>query len=783
MAYSINTNIASLQSQEYLRVSSDFQQKTINRVTSGLRIVSSGDDAAGLSIANTFRSDRAVLSQGVRNANDGLSTLQTIDGGLNNISQLLDRARTLAAQSASGTFTGDRTVLDDEFSTTIAEIDRQAQAIGLNTGGTFATNLAVFIGGGRGTTADDKITNGSISLDLSNSTVDARSLKLKGTQATGANAADIDEILADSTNTSSEVVAGKTDLYFRGAGFSDDNRIRVSVNLNGIDSPDELLTSINSAIAEAGNAGTDAATAFKNAGIRARVIDNEDGSQTLAFESSTNAFQIAAGDRLANALLGNATSNVGTSLDYVVEGGANAASTGTTFSAARDVVVRIQGGSLDAPTDLTLSVTTSTTIDSALTSLSSLVANNSDLVAAGISVSTAAVGSKVTLTSKRGENFEISAVNDIGNRLGLGTAQSGTGTATFDTTTITSSGFATSAGAATLGISVGGGAYVTVAHTFSSTTTVAEVISTLNNKFAADSTLQQAGLVASTAAGGEFTISSNNGTYIRVNSTTSGGTFGFSTIAGATTTTSVSTSSNTTSATVNSGGAATSGVLAFSSIRNGNDDQVITLTAKDSAGNEQSLAITLAADSSLQSGRNIDEALNYINTQIQASSSADLKKIVAVKERDEANSGAEKIRFLTPLTSFKVSVSDNPNNTGITTSQGGVVTSSLLSGGSTLRIDSQTNAQSAVTALASAVAQLGQSQAVVGRGQNQFNFAISLAQTQLNNLAASESRIRDADLAAEAANLTRAQILQQAGIAALSQANVAPQAVLSLLRG
>ncbi len=89
MAFTINTNIASLQSQEYLRISSELQQKTINRVTSGLRIISSGDDAAGRAIANGFRSDRAVLTQGVRNANDGLSTLQTIDGGLNNISQLL----------------------------------------------------------------------------------------------------------------------------------------------------------------------------------------------------------------------------------------------------------------------------------------------------------------------------------------------------------------------------------------------------------------------------------------------------------------------------------------------------------------------------------------------------------------------------------------------------------------------------------------------------------------------------------------------------------------------
>ena len=132
MSFSINTNVASLQAQNYLRTNSDFQSKTINRVTSGLRIVQSGDDAAGLAVANGYRSDQAVLSQGIRNANDGLSTLQTIDGGMSNISMLLDRARTLATQSASDTFTGDRSVLNGEFQTVLAEINRQAQCIGMN---------------------------------------------------------------------------------------------------------------------------------------------------------------------------------------------------------------------------------------------------------------------------------------------------------------------------------------------------------------------------------------------------------------------------------------------------------------------------------------------------------------------------------------------------------------------------------------------------------------------------------------------------------------------------
>ena len=111
--------------------------------------MNSGDDAAGLAIANGYRSDQAVLTQGIQNANDGLSQLQIADGGISNISQLLDRGRTLATESASGTFTGNRGVLDSEFQSVLGEINRQAQSIGLNQGGTFAKNLSVFIGGGQ----------------------------------------------------------------------------------------------------------------------------------------------------------------------------------------------------------------------------------------------------------------------------------------------------------------------------------------------------------------------------------------------------------------------------------------------------------------------------------------------------------------------------------------------------------------------------------------------------------------------------------------------------------
>ena len=89
----------------------------------------------------------------------------------------------------------------------------------------------------------------------------------------------------------------------------------------------------------------------------------------------------------------------------------------------------------------------------------------------------------------------------------------------------------------------------------------------------------------------------------------------------------------------------------------------------------------------------------------------------------------------------------------------------------------------AIDKITAAVKKLGVVQGTVGTGQNQLSYAIQLANSQISNFSAAESRIRDADVAAEAANLTKAQVLQQASMAAMAQANSAPEAVLALLRG
>jgi flagellin len=589
-SFSINTNIASLQAQNYLRVNANFQSQTINEVTSGLRIVSSGDDAAGLAIANGYRSDEAVLTQGIQNANNGLSQLQIMDGGISNISQLLDRARTLATESASGTFTGDRSVLNGEYQSVLTEINRQAQAIGLNQGGTFAKSLSVFIGGGDGTTAAAAIANGSVAVDLSGSTVDTQSLGLQGFTAGyqvasgqpdnglydlgSASGTSVSNILAQAATS------GSTSFIISGPGFSSGagGAITVAVNTSNVADTGSLVTAINAGIQAAATAGSAQSKAFGAANISAEIHTGADGAQQLEFVSSDTAFQVTAGDTTANALLGNF----------------------------------------------------------------------------------------------------------------VGQTNAGTGQALGITLPLSTAGL--------------------------------EAISTASS-FIAGGTQQTTGAV--------FTN------------------------------------------------------LAYSSSSTVAQNQTLTFVANNGDGSPQTVKVSLSA---LTAGTTLTAALaiGQINAALQQTDNPALTGIIA--SANGGASGTGTITFTsnssTPFTVTIGSEATGGGTAGVTGVAGynTIIQSALVGTGATSDISTEAGAESAVSALANSVQLLGDSQAVVGRGENQFNYAINLAQSQLVNTTAAESSIRDADLATEAANLTKAQILLQAGVAALAQANSAPQNILSLLK-
>jgi flagellin len=568
---SIQTNVDSLVAQQNLNVNNQFMSQTIAQLTSGYRINSSGDDAAGLAIANSDRDEISQVTQGVANGNDGVAQLQIMDGGMSNISQILDGMQTLATESASSSFTGDRTVLNNEFQTDIQEIDRQAQAIGLNTGGTFAQNMAVYLGGGQGTSSAATLSNGTVNVNLANSTVDAQSLGLNGVQATNSTAYDLSATSATSVQNiiANNGNATSTTFTFSGPGFSGQS---ISVNLNGVANDTDLVNNINAAIQTAAQGTTGAAAAFKAANITASVVTDANGDEQLAFSSGNASFSVTSGDATASALMGsfsNAATGVGN---------------------ATGAVTQVAGGS--------------------------------------------------TMLGTAGTNGAANTESDL-----------------------------TWAGA----------------------------------------------------------------------------------ITGA---------------------------------------QSVSITATDANGNQHSLTVNLNANNA----GSMSAALTTINNALQQSNDSTLQQIAAVQT---GSSTSSTLNFVSTLSNFSVNVGADAAattaNEGITdaamttsaaggTAIGGTFTGMQVGTGSTADISTQAGATAAVSAVTNAVKALGTAQAAIGNGEDQLNYAINLATSQITNFSAAESQIRDADIAQEAANLTKAQTLQQASIAAMAQANSAPQAVLSLLK-
>ena len=121
----INTNMMSLNSQRALNGSQLSMQTSVERLSSGLRINRAKDDAAGLAISERITAQIRGLNQAMRNANDGISMLQTAEGAMQEITNAMQRMRELAVQAANGTVSPtDKGSLNDEFQALADEIDR-----------------------------------------------------------------------------------------------------------------------------------------------------------------------------------------------------------------------------------------------------------------------------------------------------------------------------------------------------------------------------------------------------------------------------------------------------------------------------------------------------------------------------------------------------------------------------------------------------------------------------------------------------------------------------------
>ena len=189
MAITINTNVTSMRAQMNLTRASEGLSDSMSRLSSGLRVRSAADDAAGLAISEDFKAKIRGLNQAKRNANDGVSLAQTADGALKEIGGMLTRMRELAVQSATGTINStQRGYLDDEFTQLKSEITRIASTAefnGINLLNGDSSTTPVNFQVGTGNSPNDKLT-----LTIATATASALALNADTVATvTGANAA------------------------------------------------------------------------------------------------------------------------------------------------------------------------------------------------------------------------------------------------------------------------------------------------------------------------------------------------------------------------------------------------------------------------------------------------------------------------------------------------------------------------------------------------------------------------------------------------------------------
>jgi flagellin len=172
---SVLNNVSSLAAQNQLSMTQASLSKTLLQLSSGSRINTGADDAAGLAIADGLHANLTALTQSARNASDGVGSLQVADGALAQVTALLNRAVTLATEASTGTVSDpQRTTIDAEFTAIKAEIDRIGSSTNYNSGQVFtATATAIYLSDGTG--------GGSTSITVTTGALSSSAIGFSGT--------------------------------------------------------------------------------------------------------------------------------------------------------------------------------------------------------------------------------------------------------------------------------------------------------------------------------------------------------------------------------------------------------------------------------------------------------------------------------------------------------------------------------------------------------------------------------------------------------------------------
>jgi flagellin len=819
----INTNISSLNAQRNLDKSQSANQQALQRLSSGLRINSAKDDAAGLAISTRFTSQINGLNVAVRNAGDGIALAQTAEGALGSMNDSLQRIRELSVQSANATNSDvDRDALQAEVGQLVAEITRTSEEtdfngrklldgsfsasfqVGANAGQTIDVSIGELTSDKLGSSSqagvssqgtDAKLGNGDLVINGENiraSVSGDDSKSFEGKEYSGiAKAAAINE-----SSVETGVRATVDENVALGADMSDQATITpdtATITLNGVDiglqstanSSDADKAATRGSVIQAINAkaeqtGVTATDGGNDGGV---VLTAADGRNiTLTSDSTiddvndltifgladsdtaaTGAIQSQAGFTLTsenantdiNITGGNGTGNGDLANSGLAEGNYSA-QTAVTSSTKQDV------GGADG---------TTITGDSAATLVAAEAQTLADNVGVTIGLPTAsttvalqaaydAAGYDITVGA--GDTNDVSAIaaNEAKaseKRLGDGdlvinNVAIGASSTLDDTASDTSAG---SSDAAASGISIAAAINKSSDTTgVTATVNATEVTGGTNGRSDGTTALSKGGAAASVVTGAAIELEVN-GVKISLSETNdyeknkAAAITAFNEVSGQT------------------------GVVAS------DNGQSLTLTAADGRN------ISLFADSADSAESMADLGTSIENFGLNTSNVGQNTGATGVKAFTYEG-GAETTYSTVSLSSASAFEVKNGTSGAEGLSDSGLVAGTFGGGEdgqalADLDISTLEGANKALVAVDNAIAQVSSQRADLGAIQNRMESAVSNLQVTSENLNAANSRIQDADFAAETAELQRTNVLQQAGISVLAQANASGQQVLSLL--
>jgi len=253
----VKNNLMAENAARHVGQSFDALSKSVERLSSGLRIVGAADDAAGLAVRELMRADIAVLRQGARNAQDAISMLQTAEGALQVVDEMLVRMKELAEQAATGVYSStQRDIMNDEFAQLANEIDRIAATTKFN--GISMLNSAsgsVSIHVGTGNTSNDKVVVSTADTSKSGLGIDSVSIATQASAAAALGTLDTAIGTKDSARAFFGYMMNRLEATTEVQAIQAENLLAAESRISDVDVATEMATlTRNQVLAQAGTA-------------------------------------------------------------------------------------------------------------------------------------------------------------------------------------------------------------------------------------------------------------------------------------------------------------------------------------------------------------------------------------------------------------------------------------------------------------------------------------------------------------------------------------------------